>query len=211
MTVFTAVNVVLFAVIVVSRHFKTDIENEPVLMSLCMKKSYSFQQNSFISYGGFLFVIFIITWLMYGSSRYLINSKSKNGKMPQKFGRYQRNVVTFYQTVLFNSVQEIVFGIVAFFPYLVSLGASPETVQTFVLGTVLIYSIIFHFLIPIVTISRLKTRIPALFMNNKKISVLKYKSFYVKQPDIVPRRDVPDVKSTSMSNVIIKVEEVMPS
>ena len=208
LTVFAAVNIVLFAAIVGSRHFKTDTDDEPILMSLCLKKSFSFHQNSFLSYGGFLFVIFITTWLMYGSSIYLIRSKSKNGKMPQKFGRYQRNVVTFIQTVLFNSVQEVVFSFVALFPTVLDLGASPENIQRFVLAAVLFYSIIFHFLIPIIIISRLKTRIPALFLDESR-NVLKRNSFYVKQPELVPRRDVTDVKSNSMSlsNVIIKVEE----
>ena len=151
-TVFTAVNIILFAVIGVSRHFYTDSENEPILIAMCLKKPITFQHQhtSWITYGGFMFVVFIITWLMYGSSRYLIYSKSKNGKLPQKFGRYQRNVVTFYQTVLLNSVQEMFFAFLAFWP---SFKIKPENVQIYTLIILLIYGLVLDFLMPIILIS----------------------------------------------------------
>ena len=159
-----------------------------------------------------MFVVFIITWLMYGSSRYLIYSKSKNGKLPQKFGRYQRNVVTFYQTVLLNSVQEMFFAFLAFWP---SFKIKPENVQIYTLIILLIYGLVLDFLMPIILISKLKTRIPALFIEEVESNVPKWKKFYVNQPDLVPRRDEANVKrkkrSMSISSVIIKVEEALPT
>ena len=69
------------------------------------------------------------------------------------------------------------------------------------------------FFLQIFVISRLKTRINALFIDDIENNRIKCETFYVKQPDIVPRRDFIDVdsKPISISNVIIKVEEVMPN
>ena len=80
--------------------------------------------------------------------------------------------------------------------------------------SILVYIIVFYFFLPIFIISRLKTRINALFIDDDiENNRIKCETFYVKQPDIVPRRDFIDVdsKPISISSVIIKVEEVMPN
>ena len=212
--IFAAVNTVILTTFGVKKYLKSETDEEPILISICLKKKISFliQKKSFMNNGGWkMFAIFTITWLLYSLSKLQILSKIKNRILPQKFGRYQRNVVTFFQTLLLISVQQILFFFLAFFPQV--QGASQETVQIFMLITILVYIIVFYFFLPIFIISRLKTRINALFISDIENNRIKCDSFYVKQPDIVPRRDFINVdsKPISISSVIIKVEEVMPN
>ena len=212
--IFAAVNTVILTTFGVKKYLKSETDEEPILISICLKKKISFliQKKSFMNNGGWnMFAIFTITWLLYSLSKLQIQSKIKNRKLPQKFGRYQRNVVTFFQTLLLISVQQILLFFLAFLPQV--QGASQETVKIFMLITILVYIIVFYFFLPIFIISRLKTRINALFISDIENNRIKCDSFYVKQPDIVPRRDFINVdsKPISISSVIIKIEEVMPN
>lgn len=47
----------------------------------------------------FIFIIFIPATIMFIGIKYFVSKRSKDHQIPAKFGRYQRNLMTFSQTV----------------------------------------------------------------------------------------------------------------
>ena len=49
----------------------------------------------------FIIIIFIPAIIMLIAIKYFVSKRSKDSQIPAKFGRYQRNLLTFSQTVVF--------------------------------------------------------------------------------------------------------------
>ena len=160
------------------------------------KQSYSFTLNlclqsksSEISYSNFLLHFFaqslsaIVVMIFYIASNYFVNAR-KNGKLPPKmFGNYQRNLITFKETVVYLLTLGPPAAIICKVSIFISIQLNLFDNTTIRVMSLILYLILsFRVLILVVY---LHFRI-----NNVDIDVQrKVEVFYVNVPEIVPRRD----------------------
>ena len=107
LTITVALSVV-FYFMTFSWHLSKD-EDDPFMMKICLKEEYDELYRKDFKYLieliSFMILILLLIWIMYGKSRFYLFKNTTNGKLPSKFGRYQRNILTFYDTILVTSVQ----------------------------------------------------------------------------------------------------------
>ena len=181
-------------------------------MKVCLKLDYVNNYATWrIVFQMFSFMILIAAciWILYGASWFHIMSHSKNRNVPSKFGRYQRNICTFSDTI-FVTFCEIFYNIFFLLVMHYFEMYDKHNLQIVGLLLLLIFDLIFSFLFPLLLIFKLSRNIPSLF--KKKILIAPAHSkdyFYMRQPEICPREDVIRIfKSSSFKcDIVIIVEE----
>ena len=112
--------------------------------------------------------------------------RSKNGKTPAKFGRYQRNIFTFTQSCILFAIYQFLLSISVFILLVLSITEQPVKISFyFVHLYYLILDIVKNFLIPLVIIKRSVSTLPELFSSASSASEVDH--FYVRRPDLLPR------------------------
>ena len=207
LTIVTALTVLLY-IQGMSRHFRA-YEEKTFFMKVCLKQDYV---NNFATWRivfqmfSFMILIAACIWIMYGASWFYIWSQSKNRKVPQKFGRYQRNICTFSDTVFITSF-EILYNIFFLLVMHYFEVYNKNNLQTVGLFLHLSFDFIVSFLFPLLLILKLSRNIPYLFQTKISIAPLEIE-FYVKPPELSPREDIVRIPSTKFKcNVVIIVEE----
>ena len=201
----------LFIMFILSRHFSAS-DKKSFFMKLCLKEDHKIDQTTWrIIIQMFSFRILILTSILifYFASWYYIKSKSKNGKVPSKFGRYQRNIYTFSDTVLIVTTIFFAVSISCIFEMYVHFaeGYNKSQLQTLILLMNFFFDLITSFVLPLLLIIKLLRKIPDLFYKKTKCTP-SINVFYVRQPDFVPREDVIRIpKSPTFKNAIINVKE----
>ena len=119
----------------------------------------------------------------------LFLGKSKDGKVPVKYGRYQRNILTLKQVLM----QTVVYVILALrVPIMTAFHMNNRTARTFLFASnLVVVNFLFEILIPICILYNLYINIPSFFKKESRVSPTT--SFYVRQPPIIPRRNNPIV------------------
>ena len=128
-------------------------------------------------------VMFIVVlFLMYYKIIRYVRSKSKNGQVPAKFGRYQRNVLTMKQCLIYGLICSLL-GLRI--PILYFLFIDVELFRTILLvSNLVIQNLISDFIFPIWILINLYYSMPEFYILTSKA---KSKIFYVRQPEFLPR------------------------
>ena len=95
-------NTVLANQIVIIPFFKSD--QMPISVAICLEKDTKVSWTHFALTRAFTTLQLILLWLLYYSSMKFVRSQSTNNKLPKIIGIFQRNMVTFRQTVIFWTV-----------------------------------------------------------------------------------------------------------
>ena len=182
----------VFYVISFSWYFKTNYQ-EPFVQQICLKKENPFGNQS-LKVGvteafAFWTIELLFMWIFYGVSKLYFVKKSKDGKMPFKFGRYQRNIVTFFDMIVYNSFCTLNFFSVPSVYILQDFNFSKSSIRMFFLLYYLVLDIV-TVLLTIILIFKLKKNIPSLIVNSTRIIPHSSEKFYVREPIIIPKRDV---------------------
>ena len=120
---------------------------------------------------------------------FLLLGNSKDGKVPIKYGRYQRNILTLKQ-ILIQTVVYVIFALRV--PIMTAIGMKNNTARPFLfVSNLVVMNILFEILIPICILFNLYINIPSFFKKESRVSPTT--SFYVRQPPIIPRRNNPTV------------------
>ena len=120
---------------------------------------------------------------------FLLLGNSKDGKVPIKYGRYQRNILTLKQ-ILIQTVVYVIFALRV--PIMTAIGMKNNTARPFLfVSNLVVMNILFEILIPICILYNLYINIPSFFKKESRVSPTT--SFYVRQPPIIPRRNNPIV------------------
>ena len=142
--------------------------------SVCIKQPVSYNEDSLeIAYTleGVFLLILLFTAIMFSSALFFIKSRSKNNKIPVKFGRYQRNVFTFYQTFFYNLYIHVFFGISILSMFQRIWKPSTESTFYFTLIYFLIIQVFIPgFIFPSLLLWRLNTKLPELFQRKSHSS-----------------------------------------
>ena len=102
-----------------------------------------------------------------------------------KFGRYQRNIFTFYQSCIFFAIYVFLLSTSVFVLLILSILEQPVEISFyFVLIFYLILDIVKSVLIPLIILQRSYSRLPQLFGSDSSVSV---DHFYVRRPVLSPR------------------------
>ena len=119
----------------------------------------------------------------------LVHFRSKNGRTPAKFGRYQRNIVTFTQSCIFVAIYLILHSFSVFI--LIILNILDESVEVsfyFLLTYFLLLDFVKSVFIPVAVIWRSTSQLPQLFSSAPLSSESIKNNFYVRPPEILPRQ-----------------------
>ena len=117
------------------------------------------------------------------------NFRSKSGRTPVNFGRYQRNLFTFSQTCLFFITYQILLGMAYLIFVILNLMEQPvEVLCYFILCYFLCLDLMKSVVLPLVIIATARTRLPQLFSSASSES--RGRQFYVRRPVISPRHQV---------------------
>ena len=167
-----------FVATLLSNHFSSNV---PYFIKICMGETVanesSYKAPTLIM--GFSLTIAVSTGLLFYFSKRFVSGKSQNkSKLPVIFGRYQRNVVTFKQTIVFNSV---IMSLMVFQLFLMYDKDSHDLAIMFPLSTDLFAS-----LFDIYLIIKIESKFSKPRSKNK---VSQQRSFYVRQQEMVPRKD----------------------
>ena len=160
-------------------HIKQIVQGtEPAFISVCMNHKINHEdENTWKATTimiGTLLPAFVSLWILYFSSKRYVSKRSKSKDQPSAMiGRYQRNIVTFKQTVLI-------------FTIFVATSLTSMRLTTLTLNVKWHFIMIFVVFVIVVFIFYKKTMSKNI-NNDREIS--KTAEFYVHEPDIVPRRD----------------------
>ena len=199
---------VLFYIHGLSRHFSA-YEEKTFFMKVCLKEKYRNDHETWrIVAQVFSFTILIgaSIWILYGASWFHILANSKNRKVPSKFGRYQRNIYTFSDTIFISSfgiLCDIIFYLVMNF----LRNYDKDKVQTVGLLLFLFFDLILSFILPLLLIRKLLKTIPELFRNSIAIAPSKF-VFYVRQPEFSPREDVVRISNSPVCKYAVTIHPV---
>lgn len=115
--------------------------------------------------------------------------RSKNGSTPVKFGRYQRNIVTFSQSFIFIAAYDIVLSFSVLVLLLLYILDMPvEASFYFLLIYYMVLNIMKSVIIPLFIIRRSHSRLPQLFSSAPLSQKSDKNIFYVRRPEIRPRQ-----------------------
>ena len=133
-------------------------------------------------------------------SRVFFTFRSKNGRTPAKFGKYQRNIVTFSQSFSFVSIFLILHSFSLFIVLFLNILEEPVEVSSYFLLT---YYLVLDFLksvfIPVAVIWRSASQLPQLFSSAPLIMRSDKNHFYVRPPEILPMQLVSRLRPGSAS------------
>ena len=116
-------------------------------------------------------------WILYFAARRFVSLRSEGNLPPTIFGRYRRNVVTYNETIVYNTIA--VAG---------SILVTWLSVITETMISVYLHAILFFVITLVMTIKAFKN--PFLFRPNARVGPEKEGSvFYVRTPEVKPRRD----------------------
>ena len=159
--------------------------------SVCIQQQVSYNEDSLeivYTIEGIFLLILLFTLIMLSSALFFIKSRSKSNKVPVKFGRYQRNVLTFSQTFFCNLYIDVFFGISLLSMFQNIWKPSIESTFYFTLAYFLIIQVsIPGFVFPSLLLWRLHTKLPELFLR-KSQSSSNIRIFYIRDPEIIPYR-----------------------
>ena len=202
---------VLFCMIILSRHFRGYEENNSY-MKISLQEEYTNDFENWrivIQMTAFMILILSSIGILFGASYHYILSKSKNGKVPSKFGRYQRNIYTFSETVanlsfifLCSIIGNLVIHIYSSEVY------SKSKLQTIFLLLQLLFDLIISFIFPLLHMRKLLRKMPDLF-HAKTICASSTIGFYVRQPELIPKEDITKISESSTFKyaIVINVKE----
>ena len=132
------------------------------------------------------FIFLIIYSFMYSKVKRFVRSKSKGGKVPEIFGRYQRNIITYEQTLI---IAFLLFPIDIRLP-LIGLLKKMNVIfneKHVIIISNIISSLVFGFVIPLKIVMSIKNHIPGFYSNNGE-NKREVTFFYVSEPSFEPRR-----------------------
>ena len=177
-----------------TRHFRHQAGKELFYMSICLRHKNVESSQSFkplIVFSGVTLAEMLASWILYFSSRRFVRARSKGNPPPAIFGRYRRNVVSFNETIFYNTIT--VFGR---FVCLGLLLATETMINQYVLATM--FSVVTFMMM----VRAFKD--PFLFRPKSKVKVNPKNEgsvFYVQAPQIVPRIDtIPPTAQVSVLN-----------
>ena len=191
LTITVSMSLLLY-VIPFSRYF-TAYDEVPFVIKVCLKNDNLSEINSLrviFEATSFMIIELLFMCIFYGASWFYFFKKSKDGKVPTKFGRYQRNIVTFSDMIIYISVYSIIFFSIPSIFILEDFNVSKTTIRIFFLLFILFVEITASFILPTILIFKLKNNIPSLFRNSNQIIHSSNFKFYVRQPLIIPKRDM---------------------
>lgn len=182
--------------------------------SILLQKRYLYNKSSLrINYiaTGLAIVIFMFSLIMLFSAFKFVKANSKSNKLPSKYGRYQRNIVTFTQSFLFNSYYQIVLGAsITTILVMIHIDLSPKILFYFILICfVFLHDFIPFFILPSLLLWRLNSKLPDLFIKLPR-KPRRPRKFYVRDINIFPQRDF-EGNSRVKSNHKINSIEVRPA
>ena len=131
--------------------------------------------------------ILIFTWIIYFSITIYRKRKSTGAKVPIIFGRFQRNIVTLDQTIVFNSIVccfGLCFPLSVTIPNVLELSTEQRKfcILMFHLAEHCLYILFPLYLVPVIRVKMSSTNS---VKEKSKVNV-----FYIKTPSFIPRRDV---------------------
>ena len=112
-----------------------------------------------------------------------VKRKSKNGKVPVKFGRYQRNILTLRQCYL---VGLFIMFLALRIPIAYSINKSNDVRSFMLISNLVFVDLLDGVVFPTLILINLRKAMPEFYSPN---SHPRKKTFYVTQPDILPRRN----------------------
>lgn len=128
--------------------------------------------------------------------------RSKNGRTPAKFGRYQRNIVTFSQSFIFIAIFLILHSFAVLVVLFLNILQEPvEVIFYFLLPYYLVLDFVKSVFIPGVVIWRSASQLPQLFSSAPLSSKSEKKHFYVRPQEILPRQLVSRLRPGSASEL----------
>ena len=124
--------------------------------------------------------------ILFYNSILFIRGKSKDDKLPVKFGRYQRNILTFKQTIILgtlNAVLGLRMTTFLFIQSYMNLNNS-HFFQLLVLSNIIFVDVMFMLVLPLFTLFNLHLHMPDFFKNSKEKKI----EFCYIFPSMEPRR-----------------------
>ena len=169
---------VFFYGLIFSRYFK-DEEQEVAAMSICLRDEIVPSTQPFKD----MFVIFGVilaamtpSWILYFAARRFVSLRSEGSLPPTIFGRYRRNVVTYNETIVYNTIAVAVSILVTW------LSVITETMISVYLS-----ACTFFIITLVMTVKAFKD--PFLFRPKARVEPEKETTvFYVHAPEVTPRR-----------------------
>ena len=167
----------LFAAIILAA-FARNEKTENFFISICLKHDQDQNGDAYRDFKvgiGFASVTITITGLVFLATEKYVKSRSAGQMPPPSFGRYQRNIVTFKETVVYNTVM--------------CIGTLASSILCAVSRSLipLIASIAITFAITLSILIQ-SLRVPSLSTSNQIVPQTE-PVFYIQPPSFLPRRD----------------------
>ena len=108
--------------------------------------------------------------ILFYNSILFIRGKSKDDKLPVKYGRYQRNILTFKQTIILGTLNAILGLRMTTFLFIQSYMNlnNSHFFQLLVLSNIIFVDVMFMLVLPLFTLFNLHLRMPDFFKNSKE-------------------------------------------
>ena len=167
--------------VISTRHFRPE-EQEVIFMSVCLGHeivpSNQPFKDVFVTFGVMLAAM-TPSWILYIAAKRFVRVRSKGNLPPAILGRYRRNVVTYNETIVFNTITVFV-----------------ELISVLIMMTLDSVVVVYLQVLMFFTITMIMTvrafNDPFLFQPKSKVKVSPENEgplFYVRTPEMVPRRD----------------------
>ena len=158
-----------------------------LLTQICLKNDEISINKSVALHGSITsFIFLIINSFMYFKVKRFVRSKSKGEKVPEIFGRYQRNIITYEQTLI---ISFLLFPIDIRLP-LIGLLKNMNVIfseKHVIIISNIVSTLVFGFVIPLKIVMSIKNHIPGFYSNNGE-NKREITFFYVSEPSFEPRR-----------------------
>ena len=175
----------------------------PITLAYCLQKDNSqISWRIFITGRAYTFLPVAFQLVLYFSSTYFVKSKCHKIKTPRMMGNYQRNIVTFRQTVVYSTISYIYSTFQQALPLIVSDQNQKTVYLYFELGYFLILNLSLHMNL----LLHLHKNMPMLFYNFSQIP----DKMKPRSPQIVPRRDVNNLVHQNSSRIIYVTNIINP-
>lgn len=124
--------------------------------------------------------------VFYTVKKYVRSNTNTSKNIPIKFGKYQRNVVTFNQTMIFGLSLIISNAILVTIPLINDDFTNTFIRQIVIIFQILVFDIVFGFMMPFLTLINLRKKIPDFYIQNRRV-IKRDPIFYIFKPDFLPR------------------------
>ena len=182
---------------VISSYF---YEKVPITLSYCLQKDISqISWRIFITGRAYTFLPVAIQIVLYFSATLFVKCHKIN--TPRMMGNYQRNIVTFHQTVVYSTINYLYHSVQQTVPLVMSDHDHKTVHLCFELGQILILNLSLQ----IYLLVHLHKNMPMLFYNFSQSHQMKPRS-----PNIVPRRDFHNHVHQN-SSTIIYINNINPT